>query len=121
MENIGMTIARLRRERNLTQERLAELLGVTNSTVSKWENSTTCPDIALLPLLADVFGVSVDALFGRTGSSRRIEPEVMFDQGMEALLRLISQTGWSVGAAQTEEQYRKEYAKFAGSILRCVR
>lgn len=54
MESIGNIIARLRRERGMTQEGLAALLGVTNSTVSKWENSTTYPDISLLPVLADV-------------------------------------------------------------------
>ncbi|MBQ7306570.1 MAG: helix-turn-helix transcriptional regulator, partial [Clostridia bacterium] len=64
MTIIGETIARLRRERGMTQEALAESMGVSSQTISKWENSTTCPDVSLLPVLADFFGVSVDDLYG---------------------------------------------------------
>lgn len=113
MESIGTIIARLRRERGLTQEGLAELIGVTNSTISKWENGTYAPDVFLLPVVADVFGVSIDALYGRMGPSRRVEAENMYGEGMDALLQLIARMGWSVGATQTEAQYREEYAKYA--------
>lgn len=113
MQVIGNTIARLRRERRMTQEALAEVLGVSAPTVSKWENSTTCPDIALLPVIADVFGVSIDALFGRNGVSRPIEPEDMYDVGMDELLHLIARTGKNVGAAWTVEQFCKEYTQYA--------
>ena len=58
-------ILALRKEKNLTQEALAGQLGVSYQAVSKWENAQSCPDIALLPLLADIFGVPVDSLFGR--------------------------------------------------------
>ena len=59
-------IAWLRRQKGLTQEALAQQLGVTNQTVSKWESGQCCPDIQLLPVLADFFGVSVDELMGHT-------------------------------------------------------
>lgn len=62
---LGKTIAALRREKAMTQEALATALGVTNQAVSKWELDTCCPDIQLLPKLADLFSVSLDALFGR--------------------------------------------------------
>ena len=62
---IGAQIARLRRERGMTQEQLAGRLGVTFQAVSKWENAAACPDIALLPELADLFGITLDELFGR--------------------------------------------------------
>lgn len=55
----------LRKNNGLTQEQLAERLGVTYQAVSKWENEQTCPDIALVPLIAEVFRVSIDELFGR--------------------------------------------------------
>ncbi len=61
----GKRIAQLRRQMGLTQEALAQKLGVTNQAVSKWESGQCCPDIELLPRLAEVFGVSIDALFGR--------------------------------------------------------
>lgn len=59
---LGQRIAELRRQKGLTQEALAEALGVTPPAVSKWENSVTCPDILLLPALAKRLGVTVDAL-----------------------------------------------------------
>ena len=62
---MGATIARRRKENGLTQEALANRLGVTNQAVSKWEGDVCCPDIQLLPALADALGLSLDALFGR--------------------------------------------------------
>lgn len=61
----GNRIANYRKEKNMTQEALANELGVTNQAVSKWENDQSYPDIEQLPNLADLFGVSIDALFGR--------------------------------------------------------
>jgi len=58
-------ILALRKEKGLTQEALAQQLGVSFQAVSKWENGQSCPDIALLPLLANIFEVPVDSLFGR--------------------------------------------------------
>lgn len=65
---IGAIIAKLRKEHNFTQETLANLLGVTNQAVSKWESDQSCPDISLLPTIADLFHVSIDSLFGRSES-----------------------------------------------------
>lgn len=59
---LGQRIAELRRQKGLTQEALAEALGVTPPAISKWENSATCPDILLLPSLAKMLSVTVDAL-----------------------------------------------------------
>ncbi len=64
-ETMGSIIARLRKEKGLTQEQLANELGISYQAVSKWENELSSPDISALPLLADIFGVTVDALFGR--------------------------------------------------------
>lgn len=58
-------IAYLRKRKGMTQEELAGRLGVTNQSVSKWENTQCCPDIGLLPEIADIFGVSIDTLLGR--------------------------------------------------------
>ena len=60
--SIGTTIKRLRRERNMTQEQLADYLGVTSRAVSQWETDRTAPDISQLPVLAGVFNVSADVL-----------------------------------------------------------
>lgn len=62
--NLSENITRLRRERKLTQEELADFLGVTKASVSKWENAQSMPDILLLPRLAVFFGVTIDELIG---------------------------------------------------------
>lgn|GEM_PF-6413832 len=55
-------IRQLRKEKGLTQDELAKLLGVTNQAVSKWENGLSYPDVALLTKLAEVLGISIDSL-----------------------------------------------------------
>ncbi|MBE6654407.1 MAG: helix-turn-helix transcriptional regulator [Ruminococcaceae bacterium] len=60
--SIGTTIKKLRRERNITQEQLAEYLGVSANSVSQWECDKTAPDISHLPILAGIFEVSADIL-----------------------------------------------------------
>ena len=59
---LGKRIAMLRRQKGLKQEDLANELDVSPQAVSKWENDQTCPDISLLPKLAQLLGVSVDEL-----------------------------------------------------------
>lgn len=61
-------IAFLRKQKGLTQEQLANALGVTNQSVSKWESGQCCPDIQLLPNIAKLFEVSVDELLGCNSS-----------------------------------------------------
>ncbi len=63
-ESIGKTIRRLRKERGLTQEELAERLNITSQAVSKWESESGMPDISQIVPLSSVFGVSTDVLFG---------------------------------------------------------
>ena len=72
---LGKKIKQLRFKAGLTQEQLAEKLGIGAQSVSKWENAVAMPDIATLPLLAEVFGVSIDDLFDLTTEQRlnRIE------------------------------------------------
>lgn len=60
--NIGKNIAALRKAKGITQETLADELGVSPQAVSKWENNSSCPDISLLTEIARFFGVTVDEL-----------------------------------------------------------
>lgn len=60
--SIGSTIKRLRHESDMTQEQLAELLGLTSAAISGWECDRNAPDISQIPLLSHIFGVSADVL-----------------------------------------------------------
>ena len=62
MDTIGKRIAYHRRQKELTQEELAQKLGLSAQAVSKWENDQTCPDIQLLPILCEILGISTDEL-----------------------------------------------------------
>lgn len=63
---LGKRIAAGRKRMGLTQDQLAERLGVTAQAVSKWENDQSCPDITMLPRLAEIFGTTTDMLLGMT-------------------------------------------------------
>ena len=61
-ETLGKRIATLRKQKDLRQDDIAQLLDVSPQAVSKWENDQTCPDIGLLPKLAKILGVTTDEL-----------------------------------------------------------
>ncbi len=63
-QTIGKRISENRKRLGLTQDALAEKLGVTAQAVSKWENDQSCPDITMLPRLAEIFGITTDELLG---------------------------------------------------------
>ena len=68
-KSLGERIKYHRKRLGLTQEQLAERMRVSAQAVSKWENNLSCPDISVLPELADVFGISLDELMGRSNSA----------------------------------------------------
>ena len=63
MVKLGEKIKALRKQKNISQEILANYLGVSYQAVSKWENETTMPDVTLIPAIASFFGVTTDELF----------------------------------------------------------
>ncbi len=92
---IGETIKKLRKEREITQEEFAEVLGVSCQSVSRWENGACYPDMELIPTIAGFFAVSVDKLLG-------------VDEEMEK---------------QAVERYRAEFQKAIskGAVEECIR
>lgn len=96
-------IAELRRASGLTQDALAEKLGVTYQAVSKWENAISCPDIALIPAISDIFGVSIDALFGRT-EEKEVSSETL-PWGNDNKLRAVLFRGTTLVSKQ---EYKNE-------------
>lgn len=64
MKKVNLRIAELRHKKKITQQELADIVGVSFQTISKWENGGAMPDITYLPVLAEYFEVSVDQLMG---------------------------------------------------------
>ena len=87
---LGRRIAQLRKEKELKQDDLAQMLDVSPQAVSKWENDQTCPDISLLPRLASILGVSVDELLsGKAEPAVRILPEEQRKDINDMMLRIM--------------------------------
>ncbi|MEG2373271.1 MAG: helix-turn-helix transcriptional regulator, partial [Niameybacter sp.] len=61
--SLGEKIKALRKQKNISQETLANYLGLSFQAVSKWENALAMPDVTLIPAIASFFGVSIDDLF----------------------------------------------------------
>lgn len=78
-QTLGKRIMEHRKRMGLTQDQLAEQLGITAQAVSKWENDLSCPDIATLPKLADIFGITTDELLGKPPKAKVYEAEVVDD------------------------------------------
>lgn len=88
---MGRKIALLRKGQNMTQEALANALGVTNQAVSKWEQDSCCPDIALLPKIAELFEVTLDELFGREAPKQEPAGELPWED--DGVLRAVIYVG----------------------------
>lgn len=94
MQSVGKKIASLRKARSYTQEKLAGMIGVSPQAISKWESDTTMPDIMLLPVIADVFDVTIDELFGKCmqKSQRTIPFDKVTDEAYVALLESMAKS-----------------------------
>ena len=94
MQTIGMRIAQCRKRQNLTQEQLAEKMHISPQAVSKWETEISCPDIALLPELSQLLGVSIDYLVaGKEELKMRQLPQQQRKPFEELLLRVVVDSG----------------------------
>ena len=61
-KKVGKLIYELRREKNMTQKQVAELMNISDKTISKWERGLGCPDVSLLLGLSNIFGVSIEGI-----------------------------------------------------------
>ena len=74
--NLGDKLKSLRKEKNISQEKLAQYLNVSFQAVSKWENGSTYPDIELLPEISRFFGITVDELLG----AEQIDESALYEE-----------------------------------------
>lgn len=117
---LGKEITKCRKKLGMTQETLAQTLGVTNQAVSKWELDQSCPDIQLLPQLADIFGITVDELFGR--EAKKQEPVCAdVDWPEDGVLRVVVYEGRKlICGGEAAEDFKLKYEADVKEILSAV-
>ena len=119
MKTLGERIADLRRERGITQENLAGIIGVSAQAISKWENNATMPDIMLLPIIADTLGVTIDELFG---IRRKVQEKPLnCEETPKAVYDQILNTMWRSGdnndfAERAKAQFAKNPYEHSGFV-----
>lgn len=113
MNSVGENIAALRKQKGITQEALALAIGVSAQSVSKWENNTNMPDIMLLPIIADVFQVSIDSLFGRQSAKIDNKAEDAYDLCCDAMLETMMSCFFRPGV---DEQFENSIAFYKKSL-----
>ena len=87
-ETLGSKIAALRKQKGMTQQELAEPLGVTDKAVSKWERDLSCPDVGTLPKLAQLLDVTVDELM-REGNTGNPVQTRQWEQILDLILKAV--------------------------------
>jgi len=104
---IGKYIALLRRQAGLNQEKLGEKLGVTNKTVSRWENGNYMPDIEMFGLLAKEFNVSINDLL----AGEKISDEDFRQKADETVIAVAASSAFSLDERKTyfKKKWRKEH------------
>jgi len=110
--NIGAKIKAMRLTSSMTQEQLANRLGVSAQAISKWESGTNMPDIQILPELSVIFGVTIDSLFDLTDSSKM---ERM--RNMLCSVRFLSEEEFRNGESYLKECMEKEDREGEASLL----
>lgn len=87
MYNIGLKIKELRKKNDLTQEKLADYLGVSYQAVSKWETGIACPDLSLIVPLARLFEETTDELLGMSANvedEKRAQYQRAYDETLQS-------------------------------------
>lgn len=105
---IGKFLAELRREKELTQEQLAEKLGTSNKTISRWENGNYMPPVEMLMELSDFYGVSINELL----SGKRLEQSEEKPAAEENLKRILTESPFSLEERKVyfTKKWKREHA-----------
>lgn len=96
-EKIGKFIAKMRKEKDLTQEQFAEKLGVSNRSISRWENGKTLPDISLFPSICEELGINITELLNGKRTDKEADLKELFgllidffDQENKRIIRFVN-------------------------------
>ncbi len=104
--NIGAKIKVLRKERDITQEALADRLGVTFQAISKWERGDSYPDITMIPVIAGFFNITADELLGCTEAEKQKE--------IDEIMRLFEEYDTHGESLKLEELTEESLKKYPG-------
>lgn len=102
---IGKFLAELRRERELTQEQLAEKLGISNKTISRWENGNYMPPVEMLMELSEFYGVSINELL----SGKRLEQHEEKQAAEKNLKEVLTVSAFTV--EERKKYFTKKWKK----------
>lgn len=114
--SLGENIRRLRRDRDMTQEQLADALAVSFQAVSRWENGSTYPDLELIPAIAEFFSVSTDELLGVPEAEKNRQAEVLVMRYAD-----IINNEYPAADAQKKVELRARLAEIVKSLRRDFR
>lgn len=105
IQKIGSFLAELRREQNLTQEQLGDKLGVTNKTVSRWENGNYLPPVEMLQLLSELYGVSINEII----SGERLQENAYREKAEENIKTALDQSAFTL--KEKISYYKKKWTQ----------
>ncbi len=105
MKKIGQFLAELRKEHELTQEQLGEKLGVTNKTVSRWENGNYLPPVEMLQMLSDFYGLTINEIL----SAQRLTPAQYQEKAEENIKTALRSSAFTL--KEKVDFYKKKWLK----------
>ncbi|KMT22260.1 helix-turn-helix domain-containing protein [Clostridium cylindrosporum] len=114
---IGEVISKLRKEKGITQEQLANFVGVSTPAVSKWESGISYPDITLLPILARFFSVSIDKLLNYNNSLSKEEEEAIVRECQSLFNEGQEEVGYDLCMKYIEEYPSSYSLKFSLAVM----
>ena len=110
IQKIGKFLAQLRREQEMTQEQLGEKLGVTNKTVSRWENGNYLPPVEMLQALSEFYGLTINELL----SARRLTADEYQHKAEENLKAMVEDSSFTLDekVQYFERKWKKDHFSF---------
>ena len=118
-DKVGKILKKLRTERGLTQEDLANMLNIKRQTYSAWERGIANPDIETISFLADFYNVSTDYLLGKTENPKELDLPVEFKTPEEAMKFILEQNViMGFGGFDINKMNDEEIIEFANELLR---
>lgn len=105
MQKIGSFLAELRKDKALTQEELGEKIGVTNKTVSRWENGNYLPPVEILQILSKLYGVSINEIL----SGERLDTDTYKEKAEENIVTALHNS--TADVPEKVRKYKTEWRK----------